>query len=201
MRARADARLSQDARAWLVLDQNYRKSEGILLEAETIGALADKMGIARQALESTIRRWNEMCGYGTDIHHKRGDDDYQRFMGDPRVAPNSCMGAIERAPFYAVRISTSDGGRKKRLLTDEHGRVLQPDGRAIPGLYAAGDTSACVLRATSLGAGGTLASTMVFAYTAVQHMLSQSHGSPMSLNQGLADEKTIGVSELERSKH
>ncbi|KAI8648786.1 FAD-binding-2 domain-containing protein [Fusarium keratoplasticum] len=217
MRARADARLAQDARAWLVLDQNYRKrytlggthrwtditkalSKGILLEAETIGALADKMGIARQALESTIRRWNEMCGYGTDIHHKRGDDDYQRFMGDPRVAPNSCMGAIERAPFYAVRISTSDGGRKKRLLTDEHGRVLQSDGRAIPGLYAAGDTSACVLRATSLGAGGTLASTMVFAYTAVQHMSSQSHSSPTVSSQGPLDEKIIDGSEPERSQ-
>ncbi|KAJ3453514.1 hypothetical protein MRS44_017761 [Fusarium solani] len=193
MRARAEARLAQDARAWLVLDQNYRKrytlggthrwtditkalSEGILLEAETIGALADKMGIARQALESTIRRWNEMCGYGTDIHHKRGDDDYQRFMGDPRVAPNSCMGAIERAPFYAS------------------------DGRAIPGLYAAGDTSACVLRATSLGAGGTLASTMVFAYTAVQHMSSQSHSSPTVSIQGPLDEKIIDGSEPERSQ-
>ncbi|RSL43726.1 hypothetical protein CEP54_014966 [Fusarium duplospermum] len=204
MRARANARLAQGARAWLVLDRNYRKrytlggahrwtditkalGEGILLEADTIGALADKMGIARQALESTIRRWNEMCGYGTDIHHKRGDDDYQRFMGDPRVAPNSCMGAIERAPFYAVRISTSDGGRRKRLLTDENGRVLQSGGRAIPGLYAAGDASACVLRATSLGAGGTLASAMVFAYAAVQHMLSQSHSGPMASSQRSLD--------------
>lgn len=217
MYTRAEGRVAQDARAWLVLDQNYRKrytlggthrwtditkalSEGILLEADTMGALADKMGIARQALESTIRRWNEMCGYGKDIHHKRGDDDYQRFMGDPRVTPNSCMGAIVRAPFYAVRISPGDVGRKKRLLTDEHGRVLQSDGRAIPGLYAAGNTSACVLGATSLGAGGALASTMVFAYTAVQHMLSQLQGSPMSSNQGLVDEKTIDASELERSQ-
>jgi 3-oxosteroid 1-dehydrogenase len=110
------------------------------------------------------------------------------------------MGAIERAPFYAVRISTSDGGRKKRLLTDEHGRVLQSDGRAIPGLYAAGDTSACVLRATSLGAGGTLASTMVFAYTAVQHMSSQSHSSPTVSSQGPLDEKIIDGSEPERSQ-
>lgn len=98
---------------WAVITKAL--SERILLEPDTIGALADKMGIAREAFESTIRRWNGMCEYGTDIHHKSGEGDYQRVMGDPRVTPNSYLGAVERAPCYASRISPGDVGRKKRL--------------------------------------------------------------------------------------
>ncbi|KAF5013527.1 hypothetical protein FDECE_475 [Fusarium decemcellulare] len=199
MFAMSERCVTRDARAWLIVDQSYRRryslgsirqwtainralDRGFLLQADTIGSLADKLGIARQTLEATVQQWNEACDGRSDVDHKRGNDDFQRFMGDPRVRPNPCLGPVKRAPFYATRITPVGDRPEERLLTDEHGRVLRPDDSIIPGLYAVGSASACVIRDTPLGAGAALASSMTFAYAAVQHMLLQEKGSATGLD-------------------
>ena len=55
-----------------------------------------------------------------------------------RVKPNPSLHAIDKGPFYAVKIVPGDLGTKGGLVTDERARVLRPDGSVIPGLYAAG---------------------------------------------------------------
>ena len=63
-----------------------------------------------------------------------------------------------------------DLGTKGGLLTDEHARVLREDGTPIPGLYAAGNTTASVMGRTYPGPGSTIGPATTFAYIAMRHL-------------------------------
>ena len=71
--------------------------------------------------------------------------------------------------------SPGDLDTKGGLACDEHGRVLTAEAKAIPGLYAAGNTSAAVMGDSYPGAGATIASAMTFAYIAAQHAFAEVH--------------------------
>jgi 3-oxosteroid 1-dehydrogenase len=58
---------------------------------------------------------------------------------------------------------------KGGLLTDEHARALRADTTPVPGLYAAGNTTASVMGRSYPGPGCTLGAATVFAYLAAQH--------------------------------
>ena len=118
----------------------------------------------------SIARFNGHVAKGRDEDFRRGDSVYNRFYGDSRAGPNPNLGAIEKAPFYAVQVHPGDVGTAGGLLTDEHARVLRADGVAIPGLYAAGNTSASVFGRTYPGAGASIGASMVFSIRAAQHM-------------------------------
>ena len=68
-----------------------------------------------------------------------------------------------------MRIWPGDLGTKGGLVTDEHGRVVDRDGRPIAGLYAAGNSTASVFGRSYPGGGGTLGPGMTFAYIAMNH--------------------------------
>jgi 3-oxosteroid 1-dehydrogenase len=55
------------------------------------------------------------------------------------------------------------------VITNEYAQVLDDDDRVIDGLYATGNTTATVVGRTYLGAGGSIAYTMVFGYVAARH--------------------------------
>ncbi|MFZ0048356.1 MAG: FAD-binding protein, partial [Streptosporangiaceae bacterium] len=63
-------------------------------------------------------------------------------------------------------IVPGDLGTKGGLRTDEHARVLRPDGSCIEGLYAAGNTSAMVMGRSYAGPGATIGPAMTFGYLA-----------------------------------
>ena len=73
---------------------------------------------------------------------------------------------MTEAPFYAVKMWPGDLGTKGGLVTDEHARVLRPCGETIPGLYAAGNTTASVLGHHHPGPGATIGAAVTFAYLA-----------------------------------
>ena len=75
-------------------------------------------------------------------------------------------GPAGQPPFYAIKIVPGDLGTKGGLRTDERARVLRADGSAIPGLYAAGNTSAAVMGHSYAGAGATIGPAMTFGYLA-----------------------------------
>ncbi|MEM0955463.1 MAG: FAD-binding protein, partial [Pseudomonadota bacterium] len=54
---------------------------------------------------------------------------------------------------------------------------LDESGHVIPGLYAAGNTSAAVMGDTYPGAGATIGSAMTFAYLAAQHAFAQTENN------------------------
>jgi 3-oxosteroid 1-dehydrogenase len=72
-----------------------------------------------------------------------------------------------------VQIYPGDLGTKGGLVTDEHSRVLKEDGRPIPGLYAAGNSSASVMGRTYPGAGGTIGPALTFGFLAAEDAARQ----------------------------
>ncbi len=98
--------------------------KGLIKKADTIEELAQMMNIPSDKLAATISRYNELSKKGAD-------EDFGK-----RAAH---LSTIEKAPFYAARLSglllcTLNG---LRINTDI--QVLDKNMNPIPGLYAAGN--------------------------------------------------------------
>ena len=142
---------------------------GFFLKAGSLDELAARCGIDAANLKETVRRFNGFAKAGKDLDFHRGDSLFDRIYGDDDVGPNPTLGALERAPFWAVRVHPSDLGTKGGLLTDQHGRVVDEAGQPIAGLYASGNTTASVMGRGYPGPGSTLGPAAVFAYRAARH--------------------------------
>ena len=144
---------------------------GYLIEAPTLAALAGKLGIEPSAaLVESARSFNEGARAGRDPLGK-GGDAYNRYLGDPTVTdghPN--LGTIDAGPFYAVKVYPGDIGTAGGFVTDENARVLDADGTAIPGLYAAGNDMNSVMGGTYPGPGITLGPALTFGWLAGKHL-------------------------------
>lgn len=147
---------------------------GYIIRADTIPALAAELGITPDALERTVQRYNEMARAGRDLDFRKGENAYERSLGDPLHGPNPTMAPLERGPFYAVKLLPGDIGTMRGLRTDAQARVLDSARRPIPGLYAVGNDMANVMAGTYPGGGVTLGPGMTFAYRAALDMLASS---------------------------
>ena len=173
--------------AYLVIDARHRRyypfgmmlpgftpkaaiGSGAMTKAESLEELGRTAGIDPDGLRATADRFKGFAQRGEDEDFRRGDSAYDRFYSDPRVKPNPNLGAVDRPPFYAVKIWPGDLGTKGGLLTDEHARVLREDGEPIAGLYAAGNTSASVMGRTYPGPGSTIGPAMTFGMIAGRHL-------------------------------
>lgn len=97
----------------------------------------------------------------------RGSDIYQRHLGDAEHGgPNPCVAPIETPPFYAVAVRPADLGIAAGIVTDADARVLDDEGRPIPGLYACGNDMQSVMNGAYPGPGITLGPALVFGYVA-----------------------------------
>ncbi|MFB4303864.1 FAD-binding protein [Actinomadura sp. NTSP31] len=143
-------------------------TSGLVTEAATLAELARKIGVPADTLQATVHRFNRFARNGRDEDFGRGDSVYDHYYGDPTL-PNPNLDEIGTGPYYAIRIEAGDLGTKGGLVTDEHGRVLRPDGQAIEGLYAAGNVSASVMGNEYAGAGATIGPAITFAHIAVRH--------------------------------
>lgn len=181
---------------WLVFDDGYRRryshglsrpgklpkgllESGTLHRAETLAELAADCGIDPEGLVSEVERFNRGAAVGTDADFGRGSSAYNRAMGDPGHRPNPSLGPLDRAPFYAVEVVPSDIGTCGGLLTDADARVVGPDDEPIPGLYATGNITATVVGRHYLGAGASIANSMVFAYRAVRRAAVEPTGQQL----------------------
>lgn len=145
-----------------------RLRDGFLLKADSIEALAEKCGLDPAALRQTTDRFNAMAEVGKDTDFQRGDFHYDRYYADHTVTPNPTMRPLEQGPFYAIRVYPGDLGTKGGLITDPGARVLTEAGAPIPGLFAAGNTSASVMGPTYPGAGGTIGPALTFGFLAAE---------------------------------
>ena len=177
--------------SWLVMDARHRRrylfsaimvgrkkwaAEGLLLQADTVAGLAEKMGVPAAGLVATVQRFNGFARTGVDADFGRGNTAYDNYYGDPGVKPNPNLGAIEKGPFTAVRLYPGDLGTKGGLVTDPDARVLREDGSVMEGLYAAGNTTASVMGRTYPGAGATIAPAVVFGYLGALHAAGRDGG-------------------------
>jgi 3-oxosteroid 1-dehydrogenase len=147
---------------------------GWLHKAESLDALASEIGVDAETLRATVDRFNADAIRGVDPDFHRGESANDRYYSDARVKPNPSLGPVETPPFYAVEVYPGDLGTKSGLVTDVGGRVLDGDGRAIPGLYAAGNSTASVMGTAYPGAGGTIAPALTFGFLAAESIAADS---------------------------
>ncbi|SNT58273.1 FAD binding domain-containing protein [Actinomadura meyerae] len=141
-------------------------ASGRWVQAESIGDLAAKTGLPADALAATVERFNGFAAKGADDDFHRGEDPYDLYFSGGKP----CVVAVDRPPYFAAEVVLSDLGTKGGLRTDADARVLDAEGRPIPGLYAAGNTSASFTGPVYPGPGVPIGSAMAFAYRAVQHI-------------------------------
>ena len=127
--------------AWLVCDRRFlwkyglgrvrpfafsvahECTSGYLQRADTLAALAQKIGVPASSLVDTVQEFNVEAQRGVDSAFGRGGDIYQRHLGDTEQQPNPCVAPILQSPVLR-------GGRLSGR--SRHGRG-RDDRRARPG--------------------------------------------------------------------
>ena len=115
-------------------------AEGKIISAESPKELAEKLDMTH--LEDTIARYNELCDRGEDTDHFKSAEYLDRLEGT----------------LYAVPITPSVFlGTLGGIEINSGCEVIDPQGKAIAGLYAAGsDTSGVYGNSYVFFEGGTL---------------------------------------------
>jgi fumarate reductase flavoprotein subunit len=121
---------------------------GKIKTADSLEALADRIGVDRFALAETARRYNADAHEGRDSEWDKNAPEYF---------------AIDQAPFFAIEIRASVIGQTSAGLDiDTQCRVRDVHGRAIPGLYAAGETVGCIQGSRYSGGGMGVGNALTF---------------------------------------
>lgn len=144
--------------------------DGYLIRADSIEALAQRVGIDQASLRQSIEKYNADARNGTDSEFGRGSRILNRFNGDPEQRPNPCVRPIENPPYYALKVWPCSIGTTVGLATDADSRVLDRAGAPLQGLYACGNDVTSVMRGFYPGPGATLGPAVVFAYRAARHL-------------------------------
>ena len=161
--------------AWFLLDRRGQEipNLGIGLrtdqppvEAASLELLADKLELPIDTLLETVAAYNDACRAG-DFDPSRPDG-----LATEGLEPRKSNWAVPltEGPFQAYPIIAANVFSYGGLRTDPSARVLDTDGRVIPGLFAAGEMtglyytnytgSTSVLRGAVFGRiGGRLAAT------------------------------------------
>jgi 3-oxosteroid 1-dehydrogenase len=142
-----------------------------LTRADSIEALAGKLGIDAGPLGATIKRFNGFVEAGADPDFHRGENQWKLASAKTPRGVNATLGAIDTPPYFGIQLHPSAPG-SVGLLSDENGQVVHLRRHKIPGLYASGNVAAATEFAIGYQAGLSLAGSMTFSYLAVKHMLS-----------------------------
>jgi len=143
----------------------------VLIKGSSWEDVARQAGLPWATLKQTLENFNKHAKLGKDPEFLRGDDPYDCYYGDPKVKPNPTLRALDKGPFYAFPVYPGDIGTNGGLVINENAQVLGKDGKPIPGLYAAGNTTASVMGYSYPAAGATLGPAMTFGYLAARHMV------------------------------
>jgi len=145
-------------------------ANGYLIEAPTIAALAQRLAINPTTLETTVAEFNRHAQQGHDPVFGRGNNPYDRFLGDPGHAQNPSLAPLEKGPFCAVKMQPGDVSTILGLQTAADAQVRSIDGQIVPGLYAVGLDQNSVMRGVYPGGGSSIGPGMTFGYRAARHM-------------------------------
>lgn len=130
---------------------------GILVQADTLEELAEKLLLPADTFVATVNRYNDLCAKGEDEDF--GKESY-------RMLP------LGKAPYFGITLGgqllcTLDG-----LRINTNMQVLTKDGKVIPGLYAGGNDSGGFFcdNYPELIPGVAAGRSFTFARLAAQHM-------------------------------
>jgi fumarate reductase flavoprotein subunit len=139
------AELAQpDKFAYVVYDQqvydknpdaaNYEKLK-LSTKANTLAELAQALGIDATALEAAVSSYNKVTLEGAT-------DEFGRTQG---------LAALDKAPYYACKVAPGIHHCMGGIKIDVLNQVLDAGGKAIAGLFAAGETTGGIHGANRLG--------------------------------------------------
>lgn len=148
--------------------------QGYLIKAPSIAALAKKIGVNADILEETVAKCNQNAKKGVDPEFHRGENIYDNFYGDPSVTPNVNLGQCSQGPFYALPLYPGNVSTMFGVKTNEDARVLDKDGKPVPGLFAVGCDQNSVMRGAYPGGGSSIGPGMTFGYRAGNFIVNNS---------------------------
>lgn len=150
---RAAFQLFDQQTAGLLRDE-YRVRQATMAEAETIGGLADALGVDRGGLERTVAAFNAAC-VGGAFHPSELDGLRTEGITPPK---SNWALPLTEPPFlgYAVTcgITFTFGGLRIEPRTAQ---VLDTEGRPMAGLYAAGELIGGLFYDNYAGGSGLMA--------------------------------------------
>ena len=146
---------------------------GYLKRGRTLAELAGAIGVPAGNLTSTVEAFNAHAHKGEDPDFGRGTSAYNRIQGDPDHKPNSALGVLQNAPYYAVKVIPGSLGTFAGLRTNEFAQVVRQNGDPVPGLYAVGNDMASIMGGNYPSGGITLGPGMTFGYIAGRILAGQ----------------------------
>lgn len=121
------------------------KADGVLYECETIDELAEAFSIDPKALNKTVDTFN---GYVAE----EKDPDYDK---------GGAFVSIKEGPFYIQKVIPSTHHTMGGLRINKNAEVMDVQGKAINGLYAAGEVTGGIHGTNRLG-GNAITDIIVF---------------------------------------
>ena len=140
--------------SWLVVDQKMADASSVIqgyikkgytVEGKTCEELAEAMGVDSAAFAETMANWNQCVADKTDAEFGR----------------TSFANPLDTAPYYAIKVTAGVHHTMGGLKINTNTEVLDADGNAIPGLFAAGEITGGVHGANRLG-GNAVSDFVVF---------------------------------------
>jgi len=182
---RADA-AARNLPLWWIADHGFRERHGVgvlhpkqqgaewLEVAETLPALAGKIGVPADTFVTTVERFNENARKGIDPDFRRGERALDIFWAKqecPDHEPNPALGPVETPPYYAVQLHQGTMGNLGGLVTNPHAQVIDVRGTVIDGLYATSNCAALLSHGFGYESGTAVGRSIIFGYAAVRHLL------------------------------
>ena len=134
---------------------------GLIVKADTIAKLAEKIGYDPAVLEATVAEYNTFCENGVDEDFGRAADK---------------MTKIEVGPFYAMELVpamvNTQGGPRRNINCE----VLDLNDNPIPHLYSAGELGSFF--SDNYQGGGNLGETVVTGKTAGENAAAEKEALP-----------------------
>ncbi|WP_130890073.1 FAD-binding protein [Fusobacterium varium] len=124
-----------DSAAFYIYDQKLYDSsfrlqkhtaQGLHLKADTLDELADKLGIDKNNLKSTVEEFNKAV---------RGE------IKDPFREKPTKKEFMSEGPYYGVQVESAIHMTRGGVVADEKTQVLYDNGNIVNGLYAAGEVA------------------------------------------------------------
>lgn len=107
----------------------------VVKTAATLEETARGAGLPPEAVAASVARWNQAVEAGAD-------GEFARAMSTP-PGPRGAfrLAKIEKGPFHLMQIYPLTRKSMGGISVDLDGRVLNRDGKPVPGLYAVGETT------------------------------------------------------------
>lgn len=145
--------------SYILFDQQVRDenkaveeyvSHDLVVQADSIDELAQKLSIDANTLSNTIERYNQFV-------NTKQDEDYGRTTG--------MRHPINKAPYYAIKIAPGVHHTMGGVTINTHTQVLDTAKNVIQGVFAAGEVVGGVHGANRIG-GNAVADIIIFGMQA-----------------------------------